>query len=155
MAIKDSFGCVTARNLTSPVHGHTHHLRRQPNVPIHQRHARRPSICDPVVLVTSLLVVVESSWGRSLSVIRGEKKLSPGSKRAVVRLRVTLRPPRYTALASAALTSLRTIPFVRYYTVDAGGTISSSSGSCFGCDSISLTRRERRDYEYDFWLVSR
>jgi len=43
------------------------------------------------------------------------------------------------------LTSLLLIPFVRYFTVDAAGMISSSSGSCFGCDSILLTRRERRD----------
>jgi len=64
-------------------------------------------------------------------------------------------PPSYTVLASAALTSLLPIPFVRYYTVGAGGPISSSSGSCFGCDSISLTRRERRDYVYDFCFGSR
>jgi len=68
---------------------------------------------------------------------------------------VTLCPPTYTILASAALASLLPIPFVRYFTVDAAGTISSSSGSCFGCDSISLTRRERRDYVYDFWFVPR
>jgi len=146
--IKDSFCCVTARTRT-PIHGHTHQLRRQTNVPVHQRHGCRPSICDPVVLVTSLLVVVVSSWEISLSVVRGKKKLSPGSpgsKRAVGILGVTLCPPSHTAY-------ILPIPFVRYYTVGAAGTISPSSGSCFGCDSISLTRRECRDYVYDFWFV--
>ena len=60
-------------------------------------------------------------------VVRGKNKLSPGSKRGVGRLGVTLCPSSYTVLASAALTSLLPIPFVRYYTVDAAGTISSSS----------------------------